>query len=160
MMALIKCPECGNSISNKATACIHCGLPLNLNCKENICVINMKEYDLSEFKDKLLSANRNDKKLIYNIAEEMCYAISGCSIFAASKLAAIILDTGIVPESFDAERYAIQFKDSDGRIHCPKCNSTSITAGSRGYNIVWGFIGSSKTVNRCAKCGYKWEPKK
>lgn len=28
-MALINCPECGKEISNKAPACIHCGLPLN-----------------------------------------------------------------------------------------------------------------------------------
>ena len=27
-MALIKCPECGKEISNKASACIHCGYPL------------------------------------------------------------------------------------------------------------------------------------
>ena len=26
-MALIKCPECGNSISDKAEKCPHCGLP-------------------------------------------------------------------------------------------------------------------------------------
>lgn len=28
-MALIKCPECGKEISNKAKACIHCGCPLD-----------------------------------------------------------------------------------------------------------------------------------
>lgn len=26
-MALIKCPECGNRISDKANKCPHCGLP-------------------------------------------------------------------------------------------------------------------------------------
>ena len=26
-MALILCPECNNKISNKAPACVHCGLP-------------------------------------------------------------------------------------------------------------------------------------
>ena len=28
-MALIKCPECGNEISDKSTQCIHCGYPLD-----------------------------------------------------------------------------------------------------------------------------------
>lgn len=42
---------------------------------------------------------------------------------------------------------------------CPKCSSTQITTGSRGYSMVWGFIGAGKTVNRCARCGHKWEPK-
>lgn len=27
-MALIKCPECGKEISDKATACPNCGMPL------------------------------------------------------------------------------------------------------------------------------------
>ena len=27
-MAIIKCPECSNEISDKAKACIHCGCPL------------------------------------------------------------------------------------------------------------------------------------
>ena len=41
---------------------------------------------------------------------------------------------------------------------CPKCGSTSITAGQRGFSLLTGFIGSGKTVNRCANCGYKWKP--
>lgn len=41
---------------------------------------------------------------------------------------------------------------------CPNCGSTAITAGQRGYSFLTGFIGSSKTVNRCANCGYKWKP--
>ena len=28
-MALIKCPECGKKVSDKANACIHCGYPLD-----------------------------------------------------------------------------------------------------------------------------------
>ena len=34
-MALIKCPECGKEISDRAQACIHCGCPLATN--ESIC---------------------------------------------------------------------------------------------------------------------------
>ena len=41
---------------------------------------------------------------------------------------------------------------------CPKCGSTSITTGARGVNWMTGFIGASKTVNRCANCGYTWKP--
>lgn len=45
-------------------------------------------------------------------------------------------------------------------VKCPKCGSTQITTGTRGYSIVWGFVGSGKTMNRCAKCGHRWQPKK
>ena len=43
---------------------------------------------------------------------------------------------------------------------CPICGSTAVTTGQRGYSIVTGFIGSSQTMNRCGKCGYKWKPKR
>lgn len=29
-MSLINCPECGNEVSDKATACPHCGNPINV----------------------------------------------------------------------------------------------------------------------------------
>lgn len=43
---------------------------------------------------------------------------------------------------------------------CPKCGSKSIVTGQRGFSMLTGFIGSSKTMNRCGNCGYKWEPKR
>ena len=63
----------------------------------------------------------------------------------------------------EAERMAIEQKRAElkkqGIPCCPKCGSTYITAGTRGYSAVTGFIGSGKTVNRCANCGHSWEPK-
>lgn len=56
------------------------------------------------------------------------------------------------------EQQKVTKAEESNKIKCPKCNSTSITAGQRGFSIVTGFIGSNKTVNRCANCGYKWKP--
>lgn len=42
---------------------------------------------------------------------------------------------------------------------CPKCGSTSITTGARGVNWKLGLIGASKTVNRCGRCGFTYDPK-
>lgn len=53
-----------------------------------------------------------------------------------------------------------QNKDEKSMPKCPRCGSTSITAGQRGYSLIWGFIGSGNTVNRCSKCGHKWKPNK
>ena len=36
-MALIKCPECGNDVSDKATTCPHCGNPINKGEEQIIC---------------------------------------------------------------------------------------------------------------------------
>lgn len=46
------------------------------------------------------------------------------------------------------------------QVRCPKCGSTQITTGQRGYSLFSGFLGSNKTVNRCANCGYSWKPGK
>lgn len=50
-------------------------------------------------------------------------------------------------------------EEEKNTVRCPKCGSTQITTGQRGYSLFSGFLGSNKTVNRCAKCGYKWEPR-
>lgn len=62
-----------------------------------------------------------------------------------------------VSEAMDKYAGTISSSDSN-KVKCPKCGSTSITAGQRGYSLLTGFIGSGKTVNRCANCGYKWKP--
>lgn len=41
-MALIKCPECGKEISDKAEKCMHCGFPINIQGNEE----KEKEYTL------------------------------------------------------------------------------------------------------------------
>lgn len=35
-MALIKCPECGKKISDKSTACVHCGCPVGLSFENQV----------------------------------------------------------------------------------------------------------------------------
>lgn len=53
-----------------------------------------------------------------------------------------------------------EYISEPAQVRCPKCNSTQISTGQRGYSIVWGFIGSGTTANRCANCGHKWRPRK
>lgn len=44
-------------------------------------------------------------------------------------------------------------------LKCPKCGSTAVTTGARGYSLLTGFLGSGSTVNRCGKCGHTWKPR-
>lgn len=63
--------------------------------------------------------------------------------------------------------------DQQGIAYCPKCVSTSITAGKRGFSIgkslagalispkaglLAGAIGANKTQCVCLKCGHTWMP--
>ena len=63
-MALIKCPECGKEISDKAPACIHCGFPLSELKKEGTCKINGQEVDLIRIKELYNSLPDECKKIM------------------------------------------------------------------------------------------------
>lgn len=60
------------------------------------------------------------------------------------------------PSITDAE---LKIKYDDGLLHCPRCGSTMVAIGQKGFSLFSGFWGSNKTVNRCGSCGYSWEPK-
>lgn len=162
-MALIICPECNGKVSDQATSCPHCGFPFNNNLNtqknENICLINNKEIDLSEVIQCALSA----QPLLKAVATTR--NLTDCTMAEARDLCDIIKATGKIPATFTMEKDPTPrdkpFDISGGennQIKCPKCGSTAVTAGQRGFNILTGFIGSGATVNRCAKCGYKWKP--
>lgn len=44
------------------------------------------------------------------------------------------------------------------KVNCPKCGSTNITEGTKGFSIMTGFIGSSNFRYVCKNCGNKWKP--
>lgn len=44
------------------------------------------------------------------------------------------------------------------KVTCPKCGSTDISSGTRGFSMFTGFVGSGSPRNVCQKCGYKWKP--
>lgn len=142
-MSLIKCPECGKDVSDKSNVCIHCGYPLN-NPKNTKCIINGIEHNLSFILD-------DNYSYLYKVRDFI--QISHCDIGNARKLVDRIISNKEIPKTL----YIPKVQDTN-IPKCPKCGSTAITAGQRGYSFLTGFIGSSKTVNRCANCGYKWKP--
>lgn len=105
-----------------------------------------------------------------NITEEELKTIGTASNFNSQLLAAMreLKDRDIIEYELKMSQFRSNVSKMgqttqeqprvDDRIKCPKCGSTSITTGARGTNGFWGFIGASKTVNRCGKCGYTWKP--
>ncbi len=152
-MALIDCPECKKQISDKAITCPNCGYPI---VQKNHCIINGVDIDCSfVFNDYDLELRQMEMADKTNL-----------DINVADKIVAEWSSTGKIPPVFNGKistweedhKKAIQ-QSQQNVPHCPKCNSTAITTGARGVSWFWGTIGSSKTVNRCANCGYTWKPK-
>lgn len=67
-MALIKCPECGGQVSDKAPACIHCGYPItseNSNYQYS-CLIDGEVIDLTYLEKAVNELSLEDKDDLYN----------------------------------------------------------------------------------------------
>lgn len=95
-------------------------------------VLNNQEYDYKHF----ISLDKQMDKLIIELATEH--------------------NQEIVPQTQQSN----EIDEEENTVKCPKCGSTQITTGQRGYSLITGFLGSNKTVNRCANCGYSWKPGK
>lgn len=80
-MALIHCPECGKEISDKSTACIHCGFPL-LDAEDNIPQFNYDDEDITVAKPSF-----SDSKYIpYYKACGVCIIIGFLSLIFKSNM--------------------------------------------------------------------------
>lgn len=71
-----------------------------------------------------------------------------------------IIEFNLKMSQFKSQASQTQAQQNNNKdiLHCPKCNSTTITTGARGVNNFWGMLGASKTVNRCGNCGFTWKP--
>lgn len=49
-------------------------------------------------------------------------------------------------------------KRTEKKITCPKCGSTNIISGTRGFTFTTGFLGSGNYRKVCENCGHKWKP--
>lgn len=180
-MALITCPECGKEISDKAKACVNCGMPMEniLTTKERndlfYKVLFEKFISNSMHKKFGLKAHIFIEKIYENYEPQAksvncnnrCVLFDGITKQSADMVADYLKPKGcrIVIEESDLteineldEKIKQVYKDLQ-TLKCPRCHSTSITTGQKGFSFVTGFLGSNKTVNRCGKCGYSWQPK-
>ena len=185
---LIKCPECGGSVSDKAPACIHCGFPLSNIHNKNICLVDGQEYDMTHFKELYDTLSKEAQKGFYKENIEgfwnprACVKISYPESFDEyAKITNEInqsvrkhfgwwdqnnnayLGYKFITTCIDHNFQYFEFNTADipdpsKTVHCPKCGSTSVTTEERGYSIMWGVLGSTKKKNLCQKCGYTWWP--
>ena len=178
---LIKCPECGKEISDKSKQCINCGFQLD-NIEETkqadslykLALVNYNKGKGAKTASLLRDLTQRTLSDVYNGMHILPYEfLSGINYERAVEIQNIfkavdaevqlIVDESGQPNQFVNYMYFnydnIEKPKDKNTIQCPKCGSTAITTGQRGFSLVTGFIGSSKTMNRCANCGYKWYPR-
>lgn len=164
-MALIKCPECGHDMSSYAISCPNCGCPNMLTNKKTYNVIlNFSTIDSRKALRTYLEIGLgfDAQTAIGMIMRYPSFVSQNVSFKEANKQKEILEKIGCEVEITEYDCSANQseeLKNNDTCIHCPKCGSTSVSTGARGFSIWTGFLGSGKTVNRCAKCGHTWQPK-
>lgn len=185
---IIKCPECGKEISDKADHCIHCGCPLQKhpNIDNNLMLYEGNLYDMTDainflktFDFKTWEMGHNNYSKLYEIVSK-CLNLNGGGV--VNELIGYLehykhvpdfnftpsgdVDKYITPEHPDYEKiksgpsfnYLKPLNSSKPR--CPKCGSTSIGITNRGYSILFGLLGSGTPMNVCMSCGHRWKPKK
>lgn len=169
-MALIECPECGSMISDKAPDCIHCGFPLQdyLEQKDSYEIV-IEEYEgifsrrkATEYQRDIFGGDLAVHK--YSLSHLPAIFIDGISKKVALDLYEKLDRAGCIVSIYKSRKpINTHYMNNanlllNGAIFCPRCHSTTVSTGKRGFSFVTGFIGSNTTVNRCAKCGYSWKP--
>lgn len=167
-MALIKCPECGKEISDRAVSCPHCGYPIKNLSREKESV-NEYAVILEVYKASIVKCIKIVREVTglglkeaKEAVEKVPYlVIDKISLQAATAIKNAFEDEGAVASVVSSSEKSAKIATAREmkQVRCPKCGSTQITTGQRGFSFWTGFIGANKTVNRCAKCGYSWQPK-
>lgn len=174
-MALMSCPECGGKVSDMAQSCPHCGYPIYNTVQDDELAdyFNLILKSVSANQDLKLSAIRTIREIkSIGLAEAMALINNVPSIILshikkddAQKIGQELKKRGCQvsiektnSQTFSEQDIAKEFVETIGKVICPRCHSTAITTGTKGYGLIRGFLGSNKTVNRCGSCGYSWEP--
>lgn len=112
IMALIKCPECGREISDKAKNCINCGYPIQeyleerkiKKLKENqVCTINGIDVDFSDITPYFTDSCDND--VILKILQKLDNLENRISLTDEWELIKQIMISHVIPEEYIATSY-------------------------------------------------------
>lgn len=165
-MALLKCFECGNNVSEYAQSCPNCGCPINLikekietqNTDKQIMLYNKKEYDFFEVYS-LLCNNQTVPAI------KKCVEILKISTIEAKLVIDVIkFNNNEIP--YDYEECLERLRDYNSSGHrnypkCPTCGSSNVKRISTSKRMVsvatLGIASNSmgKTYE-CLNCKMKW----
>lgn len=169
-MALIKCPECGREVSDKARACIHCGYPLNDERSASPTISSPRKQVVipcCKGKPNRLLAIKVVRQITgLGLVEAIAIVdattpvvLDGVDLETANNAVSIFHKEGIPAQVANSgEKVIVSEKIIAKTPCCPKCGSTLLATVNRGYSLAWGFLGSGTPMNVCQACGHKFKP--
>lgn len=147
-MALIKCPECGNEVSDKADACPKCGYPIsemNANLTEKLVGASVNDSIVLYFNEYVLGIEQCGKCLVKDSLEnfkimdveensEPAYLISHSSLIKPLVVTRASNVEKLSQLKSYLEKYTIKKvvpatvigKKNKNQIVCPKCKSINV----------------------------------
>lgn len=128
-MALIKCPECNNEVSNSAESCPKCGFNMRL-------IKNTVECPYCNF-------GKPNKVIMNYSIESQNYICPECS------------KTVEIATPDEETNWAAQKQIEQNLPKCPKCGSINIQIVPRRWSLLTGFL-TNKTDRVCVNCKHKW----
>ncbi len=139
-MALIKCIECGNNVSEYAESCPKCGCPMSVIKNKTIKENFEKENQISNEQCPLCSAKK--PHIITDNIKEVCSVCGYVFNKDYVKKHKDLLPKKVLPT-------------------CPTCGSTNIekisAAKKVGGSLLFGIFSSDiRNSMHCKDCGYKW----
>lgn len=185
-MALVKCPECGREVSNKAASCPGCGYPVEkiLEARTGLEVIAdeiCEKYFTGEnwTNPQRVAARKELQKrtgLSFNDAVDILYkrhlGKSYREVRAAYKQERKEMNREVNEGFWNAVQGLSNSLSKDKTVRCPKCGSTSISYTNKKLSLgravvgdavagpagaVLGGLSSKKGYAVCLKCGKQWK---
>ena len=117
-------------------------------------MIQLKETDIDAFNAKLNELEAYSE--IYKISTDEAFVKAMIELKEKDPIEYQIKLNQLKPQEKTVEQPT--YSAPTPQVKCPKCKCTDIGVANRGYSLIWGFIGSGKSMNVCKKCGYKWKP--
>lgn len=178
-MALIKCPECGKEVSEKAEVCIGCGCPISEQEELNKIVLVKVSENRVKTLELIIEIGDLDflqaKYLMKTLPSVIC---DGLVNRDADIISNKFLSLGnvvrieashtkninnILKDISKKKKKMIEYeknkmdkeKAETGKIKCPKCGSTQIQAVTRKWSIGTGLF-TNKVDRVCLNCKNKF----
>ena len=158
-MALINCPECGREISDKAIACPHCGCPIAAEKEAQTSLLGTLS-NISSANERadtffLFSANKEFVNLecarctkVYQFKRILHFSkvtdrecIPNKKIDCPNCGNACPANVRIRPKGETAYVSNDAPRKKPTEVRCPKCGSTQIQAGERGFDAGSALVG-------------------